>query len=282
MLIGSASGVGPTLDPSVLTARCRERGLSEQEFGRPEFLRVDPPTGTAGANRDLVPAPYRRCYDSWVGVARNHFTLMNIVIAVLVGAVVVFGIGLLVGRRGVAAASAALVFGGISAGLLLTTQILGLQAIYGTLYRHVAFMTAVLAIGLCTGLAVGSTLDGRSQNQYIALAGTLGVGMILALLHPPILRRMAVQGDTWWLANLRITLPLLAAGVGFLPAFSLGASGGLIAAPEALFLTLVSAAAGLLIGAVVLASGMGITFPCDVAVTLSAAGASVVIISMQL
>ncbi|MEW6357955.1 MAG: hypothetical protein AB1696_16600 [Planctomycetota bacterium] len=281
LLIGSVGGLGPTIDPPVLAGRCRERGIQWASLAHVKLDRMPPPRTAAGANRDFTPSCYRRLFDRWIGVRRAYFALGNIIIGAAMIAFVAVALGFLLGKRHVATACVGVLFAGAAGGLLFSSELLAVQAVYGTLYGEMAFLLAVWTIGLCLGQGIANATDVGHQKRYTALAGALGGLMVVSLLLPALLGRIAAQSEAWWLTNLRLTLPFLGGIIAFFVAFAFGAACTLVGAPEALFMLLVSAGAGILAGAIVFATGMGITIPCDAAVVLSAAGAGVVVISMQ-
>ncbi|NOZ23085.1 MAG: hypothetical protein GXP25_18585 [Planctomycetes bacterium] len=281
LLIGSVGGLGPTIDPHVLASRCRERNLSWVALAHVKLDRLPPPRTRAGANHDFTPSCYRRLFDRWVGARRAYFALGNIVIGAAGIAFVAVALGFIFGKRHIATACVGILFAGAAGGLLVSSGLLAVQAVYGTLYHEIAFLLAVWAIGLCLGQGIANATTVGRQKRYTALAGALSGLMVVSLLFPTILGGIATQSEAWWLTNIRLTLPFLGGLIAFLMAFSLGAASTLIGSPEALFMLLVSTAAGIMGGAVVFAAGMGIASPCDAAVVLSAAGAGAVVISMQ-
>ena len=281
MLIGAASGVGPTISPEELRGRCVERNLAVDAFGAPRLVRGAAPTKPGGENSDLKPALLPRCFDAWVGAKRAHFALTNIGVAVGVAAVAIYVLSMIVGKKHLAAACGGVLFGGMAAGMLFASELLVLQAVYGSLYRHIAFMLAVLAIGLCAGLAISGAMGFMRQGRHVALAAALGMLMVTALLMPGVFRRVSSVGDgAWWLAHLRLTLPFLGGVVGFFFAFAFGIAGMMARLPEVLFLALLGTGLGLLLGSIVLAPANGLAAPCEAAVILSCFGAGIAIISM--
>jgi hypothetical protein len=257
------------------------RNLAVDAFGAPRLVRGTAPTNPGGENSDLKPRLLRRCFDAWIGAEPDSFALTSIGVAVGVAAVAIYVLSLIAGKKHLAAACGGALFGGVAAGMLFASELLVLQAVYGSLYRHIAFMLAVLAIGLCAGLAISGAMGFMKQGRHMALAAALGALMVTALLMPGAFRRVSTASDTtWWLAHLRLTLPFLGGLIGFLFAFAFGIAGMMARMPEVLFLALLGTGLGLLFGSVVLAPANGLAAPCEAAVILSCFGAGIAIISM--